>query len=131
MDHMIWFIFFSHHNLIHIGYPAESAWSQKQDFIYFHFSKISRVLFFEMFLTFYMRLKRELLDSILTCCINWTFPIKQNFAKFATSGNRTRASRVAGENSTTEPTLLGDTNSKLIYISKLIDWNRFIGIQPK
>ena len=26
--------------------------------------------------------------------------------KFATSGNRTRASRVAGENSTTEPTLL-------------------------
>ena len=30
----------------------------------------------------------------------------ENFAKFATSGNRTRASRVAGENSTTEPTLL-------------------------
>ena len=28
--------------------------------------------------------------------------------KFATSGNRTRASRVAGENSTTEPTLLED-----------------------
>ena len=26
--------------------------------------------------------------------------------KIATSGNRTRASRVAGENSTTEPTLL-------------------------
>ena len=30
-------------------------------------------------------------------------------AKFATSGNRTRASRVAGENSTTEPTLLAPT----------------------
>ena len=28
-------------------------------------------------------------------------------SKLATSGNRTRASRVAGENSTTEPTLLG------------------------
>ena len=30
--------------------------------------------------------------------------------KLATSGNRTRASRVAGENSTTEPTLL-DVNA--------------------
>ena len=72
---------FSHHNLIHLWYPAESAWSQKQDFIYFHFSKISRVLFFEMFLTFYIRLKRELFDSILTWCIISTFPIKQNLQR--------------------------------------------------
>ena len=45
-----------------------------------------------------------------------------HFSKLATSGNRTRASRVAGENSTTEPTLLGDSNPQLIYISNLIDW---------
>ena len=32
--------------------------------------------------------------------------------KFATSGNRTRASRVAGENSTTEPTLLDASHSR-------------------
>ena len=32
--------------------------------------------------------------------------------KLATSGNRTRASRVAGENSTTEPTLLGEMGLK-------------------
>ena len=33
--------------------------------------------------------------------------------KFATSGNRTRASRVAGENSTTEPTLLDTQHWRL------------------
>ena len=33
------------------------------------------------------------------------FQKDEYFQNFATSGNRTRASRVAGENSTTEPTL--------------------------
>ena len=61
----------------------------------------------------------------------WKKYSKCKFSKLATSGNRTRASRVAGENSTTEPTLLDDPNSKLIHISNLMDWNRFIGKQFK
>ena len=33
-------------------------------------------------------------------------PILMDLNKFASSGNRTRAARVAGEHSTTEPTML-------------------------
>ena len=43
-------------------------------------------------------------------------PIHIIISKFATSGNRTRASRVAGENSTTEPTLLASTSIFISYI---------------
>ena len=41
--------------------------------------------------------------------------IFENLKKLATSGNRTRASRVAGENSTTEPTLLEEATSRNKY----------------
>ena len=39
--------------------------------------------------------------------------------KIATSGNRTRASRVAGENSTTEPTLLERMKVLFGYVVKI------------
>ena len=40
----------------------------------------------------------------------WTKFLEAKKRKFASSGNRTRAARVAGEHSTTEPTMLGCGN---------------------
>ena len=46
--------------------------------------------------------------------------------KLATSGNRTRASRVAGENSTTEPTLL-DYGHLISIINSIVLKNTVLG----
>ncbi len=44
--------------------------------------------------------------------------------KFASSGNRTRAARVAGEHSTTEPTMLD-----VIFQSNVLSWIRSVEIE--
>ena len=42
-------------------------------------------------------------------------PILRDLNKFASSGNRTRAARVAGEHSTTEPTMLSMNQLLLLW----------------
>ena len=46
--------------------------------------------------------------------------------KFASSGNRTRAARVAGEHSTTEPTMLIYQTLKITYVNfgNMLSYNR-------